>query len=95
MGCGDAQDVEWRTLALLAAFSDRLPPLELEDMESLVVAGEPGVAFESFCVQLYEYDVALQPETLTQLVDVGELMRIERKYWQRLSSPPPRPDLRP
>ena len=95
MTYGDAQDVERRTRVVLALFSDRLPPLELEDLESLAIAGESAVAFENLCVQLYEYDVALVPEELARLAQVGELMRIDPSYWQKLASPPPRPDLRP
>jgi hypothetical protein len=91
----NAQNVERRTLALLAIFGDRLPAHEVLDMESLVVAGEPGVAFENLCVQLYEYDVPLEPEAPTRLAEVGEPMRIDPSYWQKLVSPPPRPDLRP
>lgn len=95
MTYGDAQDVERRTRALLALFSDRLPAPELEDMESLAVAGESAVAFENLCVQLYEYDVPLEPDVLARLAQVGGLMGIDPSYWQKLASAPPRPDLRP
>lgn len=88
MAHGNVQDAERRTLALLAVFSDQLPPLELRDMESLVVAGEPGVAFENLCVQSYEYGVALDPDALARLAEVGELMRIDPSYWRKLSTPP-------
>ena len=89
------QEAEQRTSALLSRFNGRIPAVELQGMESLVAAGEPGVAFENFCGQLYEYDGALEPAELAELAEVGELMKIDPRYWQLLSIAPPRPDLRP
>jgi hypothetical protein len=88
MAYRDAQDVERRTLALLAGFGGRLRPDEVEEMESLIVAGEPGVALENMCVQLYEHDAPVDPSEVAAIAEVGDLMRIDPFYWRPLASPP-------
>ena len=80
----DAHEIETTLLGMIAGFSTFLPPTELQEMRSLVNAGESKVAFENLCTQLFEYDVTLDDETLSGLRTFGIVMRIAPKYWERL-----------
>jgi hypothetical protein len=48
-------------------------------------AGEPGVALENFCTQLYEYDIPVLAEVLDELRLLGRSMGLEERYWTLLS----------
>jgi len=54
-------------------------------MKELVEAGEPGVALENFCAQLFEFDIAVPEHVRVQLRYLGERMGIRRDYWERLA----------
>jgi rRNA-processing protein FCF1 len=53
-------------------------------MKELVAAGEPGVALENYCAQLFEYDVAVPTEVVAELEGLGRAMGINKKCWMRL-----------
>ena len=82
-GHGEPGRAEQRTLELLGLFADRMPAFELAWMESLVVTGAAGVAFEDLCVQLYEHGVPVSPAEIVELALVGGHMRVDASYWQR------------
>lgn len=77
-------DLETRLLNVMALSRKLVPAEQLHDMTQLVQAGEPGVALENLCTQLYEYDAALEPDTLKQIETLGKAMGLAPKYWQRL-----------
>lgn len=78
-------EIEATLLNLIAECSDStIPTTQLQDMASLVKAGEPGVALENLCTQLFEYDVRVAPGVAAQLATVGRAMGIDEKYWQNL-----------
>lgn len=74
-------------LARIASlFRGKLPDDQVQDMMDLARAGEPGVAFENLCTQLYEYDVVADAETLEHLRHIGKSMNIDSRYCDRLES---------
>jgi hypothetical protein len=54
-----SSEIEARLLAALERCKRLLPAEELAEMSDLVNAGEPGVALEDLCVQLYEYSAPI------------------------------------
>jgi len=78
--------IEQRLLKLLATFHGMLPARELEEMNKLASAGEPGVCLENLCTQIYEYDVPVGADTLNEVRSLGASMGINPKYWERLGS---------
>jgi hypothetical protein len=81
----DLKPIEQKVLAAVGAFSERLPEEQLQDMRELVQAGEPGIALENLCSQLYEYDIPVPVEVQATIVDAGRTMGIKPSYWERLS----------
>jgi hypothetical protein len=61
-----------------------IPDLELEDMAALARAGEPGVALENLCTQLFEYDCIVPDEMLNKIETLGRSMGLKEEYWTRL-----------
>ena len=53
--------------AVVIAVSDSLPEQDLTNAWELIDAGEPGIALENLCAQLYEYDAKLSPEISHQI----------------------------
>ena len=77
--------IEQQTLSAITDFTSKLPAEQLQDMRSLVIAGEPGVALENLCTQIYEYDVEVAPEVLAKISEVGRAMGLDSKYWDRIA----------
>jgi hypothetical protein len=78
------QSIEKTLVKLIDSFEGQLPREQLGEMRNLTTAGEPGVAFENLCVQLFEYDIHVAPEVLNELRTVGLAMTIKATYWERL-----------
>lgn len=50
--------------------------------------GEPGVALELLCTQIYEFGTVIPATVKTQIEAVGSAMGISPEYWRTLSSKP-------
>lgn len=70
----------------IGLFRGKLPDDQIQDMIELSNAGEPGIAFENLCTQLYEYDVIVDKETLESLRKIGKSMNVDDRYCERLCS---------
>jgi hypothetical protein len=68
--------VEERLARVLGRVSGLLPDDQLQEMRQLVQAGEPGIALENLCTQLYEYDVSVPAELAAELEALAEAMGI-------------------
>ena len=80
-------EIEQKLLALFAAARDiGLPAEQLADMVSLAKVGEPGVALENFCTQLYEYDLTVPQSILASIAELGTAMGLEDRYWTPLKT---------
>ncbi len=70
----DLQTIEKRLAVILSDAKEWLPAEQQTDMQSLVAAGEPGVALENFCAQLEEYDVVVPDQVVQELCEMAALM---------------------
>lgn len=61
-----------------------VPDRELDDMADLVRAGEPGIALQNLCTQLFEYEVLVPVSVRDALGAIGASMGIKDVYWKRL-----------
>jgi hypothetical protein len=82
----DLRAVETELAHAMGLFRGKLPDDQIQDMMDLAKAGEPGIAFENLCTQLYEYDVIVDEETLESLRNIGKSMNIDTRYCERLGS---------
>jgi hypothetical protein len=79
-------EIEKCLLDFLVREGSPLPEGELIGMIELVRAGEPGIALENFCTQLFEYDVKVSPMVLNEIASLGIAMGINSRYWERLET---------
>jgi hypothetical protein len=77
----DLRQVEERLAAVLKSAEGWLPGEQLTEMQSLVSAGEPGVALENFCTQLHEYDVAVPDDVVRELKALATAMEMKLPPW--------------
>jgi len=77
-------EIETHLLNAIDSFSGQLLREQLDDMRELACAGEPGVAFENLCTQVFEYDLRVSPAIASLLEQLGVAMGISRDYWERL-----------
>jgi hypothetical protein len=75
------RNTESRLLTILNNADGWLPGDQLEDMRSLVRAGEPGVALENFCTQLEEYDFVVPNDVVAELREIARLMGMTIPPW--------------
>lgn len=81
----DMQAIEDKLVAIIVGFERELPAAQVAEMQELAKAGEPGIAFENLCTQLYEYDVAIDSARLEMIAEVGRFMGIDDSFWQNLA----------
>lgn len=81
------QLIETKLLQLVAAHSDQLPDQDIRELRSLINAGEPGVALENLCTQLYEYESSVTPQALDHLLELGQSMGMDLSRWKALLKP--------
>ena len=63
--------------AVIIEVADFLPERDLANAWELVDAGEPGIALENLCTQLYEYDATLDPEVVEQIRRLAIAMSLD------------------
>ncbi len=80
----DLDEIEGRLITVLAAFEQKLPQEQLDDMQDLARHREPGIALENLCSQIFEYDVATPMAVHDELAVLGRAMGISSDYWMRL-----------
>jgi hypothetical protein len=74
-------EIEKRLMEVLSNATTWLPEPELEDMVSLVKAGEPGVALENFCTQLEEYNITVPRDVAVELRNLASAMGMRVSGW--------------
>lgn len=57
-----------------------LPTMDRESIAVLIAAGEWGVALETLCTQLYEYDLEPNAEERAQLEALGRELDVPVRY---------------
>ncbi len=78
------QSIEKDLLKTIDAFQNELPTEQLTDMKDLAKAGEPGVALENLCAQIYEYSIHVSTELLNDIRVLGSAMKIKPECWEQL-----------
>jgi hypothetical protein len=53
-----------------------LTPDDISNVQSLIDAGEWLVAFETLCTQIYEWEIALEPEVIRDLESLGAALGV-------------------
>ena len=76
--------IESELLDIIRNIGNNLPKDDLDSIKELVSVGEYAVAFENFCTQLYEYDVAIKQSEKDRLNVVGIQMRLDKALWDDL-----------
>jgi hypothetical protein len=76
--------LDTRVLGVIAMYRGLVPQEQLDEMDQLVRAGEPGVALENLTTHLYEYDVAVEQGTFEEIESLSKAMGLDPKYWARL-----------
>ena len=75
------QHIEERLLIIFRNANGWLPESQLADMQSLVNAGEPGIALENFCTQLEEYNVTVPQVVRHELIELALEMGMQPSRW--------------
>ena len=78
------EDVTHLVRAIFLAVEGRLPDPDTQNARGLLDAGEPGVALENLCTQLYEFDVAVSEPLLAQIRTATEAMGLASDLWSDL-----------
>lgn len=82
----DRAELEASLLKLIADCSGTaIPIIQLQDMAALVKAGEPGVALENLCTQLFEYDVPVGAAVVARIARLGRAMGLDEACWVNLA----------
>lgn len=71
--------------AIVIAVEGRLPATDTQNAWDLLDAGEPGIALENLCTQLYEFDVEVSESLLTQITTAGVAMGLASDLWTDLT----------
>ena len=74
--------------AVVVELEAKLPASDVESAWGLIDAGEPGVALENLCTQLYEYDVSVPQQVLSRIAASGEAMGLPAELWTDLRVEP-------
>jgi hypothetical protein len=72
--------------AVTLTVEDLLAQRDVRSIWELIDAGEPGVAFENLCTQLYEYEVTPDEASWEALAEIGAYFRSNPDLWQRLAT---------
>ncbi|UOE42871.1 MafI family immunity protein [Agromyces larvae] len=65
--------------------SGQLPDSDLQNARIFLDAGEPGVALENLCAQIYEYDVPIARSAYLRLEAAGRAMSLDSSNWSHLT----------
>jgi hypothetical protein len=56
-----------------------LPPQDVEKVSGLIDAGEWGLALDTLCTQVYEYDIELPPAMRALVDELAERTNVDAK----------------
>lgn len=72
--------------AIVIDTEGHLPASDTQNAWELVDAGEPGVALENLCTQLFEYDIVVPQALLGRIAAAGEAMGLDADLWTDLTA---------
>jgi hypothetical protein len=69
---------------LVIQYEGTLPASDITNLWEFVNVGEIGLAFETLCTQLYEYDIQVGAEAAELLKELGVYLEVDPAMWQLL-----------
>lgn len=84
----DLEEIQRRLLAIFPIAGGRFPEGRLDDMIELVQVGEPAIALENFCSELFEWEVVIPQRVYGEIVALAQYLRIKPFYWEDLAVEP-------
>lgn len=85
MRISNLHDVDNALQECLAAVRSDLPIQDVSAVRDFIEAGEEGLAFDTLCTQLYEFDIPVSLFVRNTLKAVGEHMGMDADLWSDLS----------
>jgi len=73
-----------RLRAATHATAGQLPAQDVENVLELIEVGEPVLAFDTLCTQLFEYDASVPLSVRDELADLGRGMQLAPSLWKNL-----------
>lgn len=77
----NANEVEQSVRDVLGDLKGILRDADHESAAELTNAGEPGVALDLICEQLFEYEIAVPRAVYAKLAKSGQLMHMPERTW--------------
>ena len=81
----DWNEIPSELKALLAKAGEGLPRDDRENVASFIRSGEYGVAFETLCTQMYEYDVRADRDDRARFAAIGQQLELDPSLWEVLA----------
>lgn len=79
-------EIEQEILALSDKLKDTLLPQDIQNIKDDVEHNEFGNAFETLCVQLFEYESPISQEIYTKIENVGREIGYAENKWNFLKT---------
>ncbi len=76
--------VEEELSDLINNFDQLIPSEQLQEMKDLNSSGEPGIAYENLCTQIFEFDIKVSETRFSQIRQIGLAIGLAPKYWERI-----------
>lgn len=70
---------------VLSELKTVLRPADHDEALKELTSGEPGIAFETICTQLFEYDLHIPQAVFAKLRQIGRSMNLPPKKWEILT----------
>jgi len=83
------QDFGWAAGVLRSVVVDceeHLPAADVAAIWEFVDVAGLGLAFETLCTQLYEYEISVDAEAIRRLTQLGEYFGLNPRLWLDLKS---------
>ena len=81
---GHYQELERDLIVVLAEVGSGLEPVESQEVQMYLEAGEYGLALETICAVLKQKQIAVSAATYVKIMDLGERMEVDPNNWQDL-----------
>jgi hypothetical protein len=75
------EQIEKMLREALAKLAGILPDRDFQNALQNVDAGEPEVAFDVICQQLFEHDIPVPKHAYMQLIQVGRVLELPEQNW--------------
>ena len=76
-----AEQIEKMLREALAKLAGILPDRDFQNALQNVDAGEPHVAFDVICQQLFEHNIPVPKDAYIKLIQVGRVLELPERNW--------------